>query len=231
MTKTQAETAAKDYQLALRLSSREDWDTNMEKEEDGAKTNPYAAWEWGAALRLTEEYQEAARIHTLAADFFDDIGDRARSVIADLDAGIDLAATTDNDKATITLKNAIQRTTTVEGRDIKLLQRVIAKEGEGRMALASVLWVSGDRSEAEAQLGKACERLDQLEADAQARVKAGTGNLIKEPERLKFNIDDGATASDISCSRFKSQDYVSDRLEWPASLQQKLTKLETLGRK
>jgi hypothetical protein len=44
VTKAQAETAAKDYQLALRLSSREDWDTNAEKEEDGARTNPYAAW-------------------------------------------------------------------------------------------------------------------------------------------------------------------------------------------
>ena len=221
--------AAKDYQLALRFSAREDWDTNEEKEEDGARTNPYAAWEWGAALRLAGQYQEAARVHTLAADNFDDIGDRARSVISELDAGIDLAATGENDKAAALLKNAIQRTKTVEGRDIPLLQRVIAKEGEGRMALASVLWVSGDRIDAEAQLGKACERLDQLEADAQARVKAG-GNMIKEPERLKFNIDDGATAADISCSRFKNQDYVSDRLEWPASLQQKLNKLENLGR-
>jgi hypothetical protein len=178
---------------------------------------------------LAGQYQEAARIHTLASDFFDDIGDRARSVISDLDAGIDLAATSDNDKAAVLLKNAIQRTRTVEGRDVKLLQRVIAKEGEGRMALASVLWVSGDRVEAEAQLGKACERLDQLEADAQARLKA-VGTMIKEPERLKFNIDDGVGAADISCSRFKSQDYVSDRLEWPASLQQKLNKLENLGR-
>jgi len=230
VTKEQAETAAKDYQLALRLSAREDWDTNTEAEEDGAKTNPFACWEWGAALRLAGQYQEAARVHTLASDFFEDIGDRARSVISELDAGIDLAATGENDKAAALLKNAIQRTKTVEGRDIQLLQRVIAKEGEGRMALASVLWVSGDRTEAEAQLGKACERLDQLEADAQARVKAGTGNLIKEPARLKFNIDDGATAADINCSRFKNQDYVSDRLEWPASLQQKLNKLESLAR-
>lgn len=230
MTKGQAETAAKDYQLALRLSSREDWDTNAEKEEDGARQNPFSAWEYSQALRLAGQYQEAARIHTLAADFFEDIGDRARSVISDFDAGIDLAATGDNDKAAVLLKNAIQRTRTVESRDVKLVQRLIAKEGEGRMALASVLWVSGDRIEAEAQLGKACERLDQLEADAQARVKAGAGNMIKEPERLKFNIDDGVTAGDINCSRFKNQDYVSDRLEWPASLQQKLNKLENLGR-
>ena len=41
-TQLQLEQAAKDYQLSLRLSSREDWDTNDEKEQDGAGRNPYA---------------------------------------------------------------------------------------------------------------------------------------------------------------------------------------------
>ena len=37
------------------------------------------------------------------------------------------------------------RTTSVEGNDIELLQRVIAKEGEARIALASVLWGANEK--------------------------------------------------------------------------------------
>ena len=37
------------------------------------------------------------------------------------------------------LTKAIALTTTVQGRDVALLQRVIAKEGEARVALASIL--------------------------------------------------------------------------------------------
>lgn len=44
--------AAKDYQLALRLSSREEWDTDAENEADGATKNPYAAW--GKSEKLIE---------------------------------------------------------------------------------------------------------------------------------------------------------------------------------
>ena len=41
---SQASMASKDYQISMRLSSREEWDTNEELEEDGMRRNPYAAW-------------------------------------------------------------------------------------------------------------------------------------------------------------------------------------------
>ena len=227
-TKEQAKTAASDYQLSLRLSSREDWDTAEELEEDGAMRNPYAAWEWGQAERLSGNYKAAVRAHTYAADFFDDIGDKARSVMSLIDVGIDQAADGNIEAAKSTLRTAISSTKKVEGRDIALLQRVIAKEGEGRIALASLLWDSGNKLDAETEYGKACERLDQLEANAIQRQKSGSGNLIKEPPRLKFNIDEGIGALDVDCSRFKNQEFLNDRLEWPQSLQDKVGKLNKL---
>jgi hypothetical protein len=232
VSQAQAETAAQDYQLSLRLSAREEWDTNEEMEEDGSLHNPYAAWEWGTALRQAGDYQGAARVHSMASDFFGDIGDKARSTLSALDAGIDLAATNQVEESKLTLTRAIQRTTSVEGRDINLLQHVIAKEGEARMALASVLWVNGERPAAEAQLGEACARLDELAADASERTAktGGDANLIKVPEKLKFNIDDGLGAFDISCSRFKNKEFLTDKLEWPAALQQKVEKLNTLSK-
>mmetsp|Transcript_22159 Transcript_22159/g.61679 ORF Transcript_22159/g.61679 Transcript_22159/m.61679 type:complete len:282 (-) Transcript_22159:35-880(-) len=232
VTSEQAKTAATDYQISLRLSAREDWDTDAELEEDGAMRNPYAAWEWGTSLRLAGEYDEAARVHIMASDFFDDIGDRARSVISMLDAGIDLASTQDTERAKNVLQKAIARTTSVEGRDIKLLQRVIAKEGEARIALASVLWDAGNRAEAETQLSTACTRLDQLAEDAIARNKR-TGSIPPpKTNALKFSIDDagGLGPLEIGCSRFKNKDYLSEKLEWPAPLQQKVEKLNSLGR-
>jgi hypothetical protein len=237
----QAERGAKDYQMALRLSSREEWDTTAEMEEDGAMRNPYAAWEWGMSLRLAGNYPEAARVHTMASEFFEAIGDRPRSVIAGLDAGIDSAAAAaagsangnanlDQAAQSVLLK-AIDRTTTVEGRDIALLQRVIAKEGEGRMALATLLWNSGKRTDAEAQRGEACARLDQLEADAVARKARTGGDLTIPPPRLKFNIDDATVgAFDLSCARFKNSAFVLERLEWPVVLQTQLEKLNSLGK-
>lgn len=42
VTPHQLEQAARDYQLSLRLSSRGEWDTDAENEEDGAGRNPYA---------------------------------------------------------------------------------------------------------------------------------------------------------------------------------------------
>lgn len=225
----QAEQAVQDYELALKLSAREEWDTEQELIEDGARTNPYATWEYGMALRLVGKLDQAQSIHTLASDYFDDIGDRARSVIAAFDAGIDAAATgkSNSDDAKVVLKTALKRIKTIEGRDIPLLQRVIAKEGEGRLVLASLYWTSGEKPEAESQLGLACERLDQLEADAIARQKA---NPVIVPDRLKFNIDDGASALDISCSRLKNKDYQTERLEWPDGLQQKANKLYNLSK-
>jgi hypothetical protein len=125
-----------------------------------------------------------------------------------LDAGIDLAAlqaTTNgsgkNRDTDDVLIKAIDTTTTVEGKDVALLQRVIANEGEARIALASLLWDAGDRQAAESQLGTACIRLEQLEADATSRRPSTTtttttpGSSSKEEnvvvnQQLKFSIDD-----------------------------------------
>jgi tetratricopeptide (TPR) repeat protein len=234
-TKAQAVQAVQDYEQALKLASREEWDTDAELLEDGARTNPYAAWEYGMALRLTGQYEQAQDTHRLASEYFDDIGDRGRSVISALDAGIDAAAmrttsssSSSSDTAIVVLKNAIARTKTVEARDIPLLQRVIAKEGEGRVALASLLWTSNEKIEAESEYGLACQRLEQLEVDGMARQKTNAPVII-QPPRLTFNIDDNAGALDISCTRLKNKDFLTDRLEWPEELQQKANKLYKLG--
>ena len=187
------------------------------------------------ALRLDGKYMEAAKIHQMTSEFFDDIGDRPHSIISGLDAGIDLAAaaTSSGDaavvkKATTVLKNAIDRTTTAEGRDVKLLQRVITKEGEGRIALSSLLWTTGSRQDAESQRGEACQRMDILEADATRRgFKAPPKDL--PPDRLLSNIDDvGVNPFDADCTRYKNAEYVTNKLEWPTSLRQALEKLNNL---
>ena len=230
MSTEQSLQAAKDYQKALRLSSREEWDTDKEMEEDGATRNPYAAWEWGSSLRQAGMYDKAAEAHSLASVAFDEIGDRARSVISSLDAGIDLAAAGNVDEAKAVLKKAIARTTTVEGRDVELLQRVIAKEGEGRIALASLLWDTKEKGAAETQLGDACIRLEQLEADTQARNARLGLKPSATPDRVKFSIDDGIGAFDISCSKFKNKQFLTETLQWPDSLQAKVNKLQNLGK-
>jgi tetratricopeptide (TPR) repeat protein len=223
-TSNDAARAIQDYEKALKLYSREEWDTDQELLEDGARTNPYATWEYGMALRLSGKFQEATDIHKLASQYFEDIGDPARAVISLIDAGID-ASDYNVDKARDLIKTALGGIKLVEGRDIPLLQRVIAKEGEARMALASIYWTTGERQEAESQLGLACQRLDQLEADAIARNKVNPKVI---PPRLKFNIDDGVGALDISCSKLKNKEYLSTRLEWPESLQAKANKLYSL---
>ena len=220
---------ANDYQKSLRLSSREEWDTDQELEEDGASRNPYAAWEWGTTLRQAGMFDKAFEVHTLAADSFAEIGDKARSVISSLDAGIDLAAAGKTEQAKEVLNNAVSGTTKAEARDVELLQRVIAKEGEARLALASILWDNKERGAAEKVLGDACIRLEQLDADAAAR----NARLGRKPElapaKLKFSIDDGIGAFDISCSRFKNEKFLTETLQWPESLQTKVIKLEKLG--
>mmetsp|Transcript_7180 Transcript_7180/g.10287 ORF Transcript_7180/g.10287 Transcript_7180/m.10287 type:complete len:438 (-) Transcript_7180:7-1320(-) len=231
-TKEQYAQAAEDYQISLRLSSREDWDTDEENEQDGASRNPYAAWEWGMAQRGKGDLKGAAETHTVASLAFKEIGDRAHSVISALDAGIDLAATDDSAAAKAVLEDAIKRTTSVEGNDISLLQRVIAKEGEARIALASVLWGSNDKAGAEAQLGEACTRLDQLEADFDARqaaLKKSGAVPLPKAEKLPFTIDDTVGAGRISCSRFKNDKFLDDTLIWPESLQEKVKKLNKLA--
>ena len=77
--KQQYAQAAEDYKIALRLTSREDWDTDAENEEDGATRNPYAAWEWGMARRGAGDFIGASESHTIASRAFKDIGDRPRS--------------------------------------------------------------------------------------------------------------------------------------------------------
>lgn len=226
-TKEQAMQAVQDYESALKMSAREEWDTDQELLEDGARTNPYATWEYGMALRLAGKTQRAQEIHTLASQYFEDIADPARAAISSIDAGID-AADYDAEASIKLIKSAFSKIKLVEGRDIPLLQRVIAKEGEGRVALASIYWSqSGGRQDAESQLGLACQRLDQLEADAIARQKLNPKVI---PPHLKFNIDDGAGALDISCSRLKNKEYLNGRLEWPQSLQLKVDKLYSLSK-
>mmetsp|Transcript_20498 Transcript_20498/g.30190 ORF Transcript_20498/g.30190 Transcript_20498/m.30190 type:complete len:445 (+) Transcript_20498:79-1413(+) len=235
-----AATAASDYRVALLLTSREEWDTDSERIEDGASRNPYAAWEWASARRESGDYKGAAESHVLASIAFAEVGDKPRSVISNLDAGIDLAAVAastgdanDVKEARTLLEKAIASTVAVEGRDVELLQRIIAKEGEARIALASILWSNGDKGAAEAQLGEACVRLDQLEADAQAREAARIKSGAMPPpkiQKLKFSIDDGVSAGEIGCSRFKSDKFLSESLRWPEVLRVKVDKLQKLGR-
>jgi len=232
-TKEQYAQAAEDYQVAFRLTAREDWDTNAEREEDGATRNPYAAWEWGMARRGAGDFKGASESHTIASRAFREIGDRPRSVISALDAGIDLAASDNLEKAKTSLEKAIKSTTSAEGNDIELLQRVVAKEGEARIALASILWGSKDtKPEAEDMLFQACARMDQLQVDADARkalrVKKGLGPEPPAAKRLKYTIDD-TVGPEASCTRYKNQQFLSKTLLWPESLQEKVAKLNKFG--
>jgi hypothetical protein len=150
-------------------------------------------------------------------------------VIASIDAGIDLAGAGNTDEAKALLQKSIKKTTSVEGRDVDLLQRVIVKECEGRIALASLLWETKDRAGAETQYNDACVRLDQLEADAQARNER-LGELAKKPESLKYHIDDIPGPFEVSCSKFKQSEFLEQTVQWPQSLQQKVFKLQNLGK-
>jgi len=238
----QRTTAADDYRQALILTSREEWDTDEENLQDGATRNPYAAWEWGSALRLNGDWIGAARAHNLASDAFDDVGDRARSVISLIDSGIDYAAANDVDNAVAVLEKAIPKTKGVESRDVELLRRVLAKEGEGRIALAATLWdkPGQQRVDAENQLGDACVRLDQMQVDAAQRggsQKASASSSASDASittatmvsPLAFSIDDdeGNVAREISCYKFRDPKFLN-KLGWPESLQKKVEKLQTL---
>jgi hypothetical protein len=163
----------------------------------------------------------------MAANAFEEIADKGRSVISLIDAGIDLAAAADSRSAEAKdiLQKATGQTKGIESRDVQLLQRIIAKEGEGKMALAALLWDDGSRSEAESVLGDACLRMDQLQADAAARKN---DKLPDEPVRLKYSLDDDLSPLQYSCSRFKNANFLSNELGWPESLQSKVGKLQTL---
>jgi len=181
-TPTQALQAANDYEIYFNYISRIDADDEDDQEQDnalskssflpravldGIQRNPYAAWEWGMVERVAGNYDRAAGIHQLASNAFEEIGDKPRAVICRLDRGLDLAAGLNEDsgrkgvsgdvtKVKEILETAIQATVNTEGRDIELLQRVVAKEGEARVALSGVLWESKDKAAAESQFGEAC---------------------------------------------------------------------------
>eukprot|EP00536_Pseudo-nitzschia_multiseries_P002400 jgi/Psemu1/5430/gm1.5430_g len=240
-TPEQAKRAVSDYREALVLSSREEWDTVEENIEDGAKSNPYAAWEYGMALRRNGQYDEARAMHILTSDLFDAISDRPRAVISLLDAGVDAASAeasgfkatpgVEDQDAKALLKKAISYTTKTESRDVALLQRVVAKEGEGRIVLAAIEWTDNDKSlrgDAEKELSTACERLDQLEQDALSRGKKAPPSTSTSLA-VRFNIDDYPGALETSCSRItKNREFQTDRLELPELLQEKIQKLNQL---
>jgi tetratricopeptide (TPR) repeat protein len=240
--------AALDYQLALQYATAQtqtdQWD--MVVLQEGALKNPYAAWEWGDALRLSGQYDRAAEAHTLASIAFATIGDPARSVISRTDAGLDYAivaaaaaaAAPSSDKAAwqraeTVLRDAIRRAPGIESRDVSLLQRVIEKEGEGRMALAALLWSDNQRNEAERVLGDACLRLDQLQDQKQSR-KTGNDKVPTSATpilpKLLYSIDDDehGVGGMMACYKFKNPMFLTEKLDWPEPLQRMVIKLETL---
>jgi hypothetical protein len=101
--------------------------------------------------------------------------------------------------------------------------------------LASLQWTSGEKQNAETQLERTCERLDQLEADAIQRNKVNppppttTSPTTTTGITLRFNIDDLPGALETSCSRLKNKEFLTERLEWPPALQDKLFKLKQLS--
>jgi tetratricopeptide (TPR) repeat protein len=252
--------AALDYQLALQYASQSSGDYDDDDDlvaataktnqwdmvvlQEGALKNPYAAWEWGDALRLSGQYAPAAEAHTLANIAFATIGDPARSVISRTDAGIDYAmeaaaaAAPSSDKtswqrAETVLRDAIRRAPGIESRDVSLLQRVIEKEGEGRMALAALLWSDNQRNEAERVLGDACLRLDQLQDQKQSR-KTGNDKVPTTATpmlpKLLYSIDDDerGVGGMMACYKFKNPQFLTEKLGWPEPLQRMVIKLETL---
>ena len=263
-TISQATQASKDYETYFKYVSRLDTDdgetsTISEAIIDGIQRNPYAAWEWGRVTRAAGQYDRAAEIHHLAANAFNDIGDKPRATICRLDEGIDLASGVKDDKADAKVKSilvqAIDSTPGVDGRDVQLLQRVVAKEGEARIALSGVLWNSKEKGSAESQLGTACgeqffhaffvhsndvllmmicvtARLDELNRDynsrEQEKVKKGGGKSSSSVPKLGYSIDDIVGAEEASCSRFKNDRFVEDKLVWSQSLRSNVKKFLTL---
>lgn len=248
-TISQAKQASNDYEVYFTLTSSLDNESNSKKEGgisdviiDGMQKNPYAAWEWGMVNRVAQDYDMAAEIHQLSMVAFDDIGDKPRSVICDLDRGIDLASglggsssKVDSKQLSIVrkiLEDAIESDVNVEGRDVELLQRLVAKEGEARTALAGILWNSNSKAAAEAQYGTACTRLDELNADYQRREQLNEGRVSPPKPSgvgLGYSIDDINGANEASCSRFKNDKFVEEKLVWSEGLQTKVKKFLTLS--
>jgi hypothetical protein len=226
---------------------------------DGIQHNPYAAWEWGMVNRVAKQYSQAALIHGLASTAFYDIGDEPRSVICFLDKGIDMAlglesvsssgggvgggsGSNEGQQLAIvrdTLERAISSTVNVSGRDVELLQRLVAKEGEARIVLSGILWnTNNSKNAAELQYGTACSRLDELNADYNQRTRSGGGSessttlVMKSPRgaSLGYSIDDIVGADMASCSRFKNEKFVQEKLVWSEGLRSAVNKFLTLSR-
>lgn len=227
--------------------------------KDGIQHNPYAAWEWGMINRSLHMYNEAAEIHRLAALAFEEIGDNARSVICALDRGIDMASGLAEDSTNImgkdkgnnnagrkrllmvkkVLENAISSDVDVGGRDVELLQRLVAKEGEARVVLAGVLWnlddSNGSKAAAESQFGTACTRLDELNADYRSRMGKTTASNNAKSTRLTgdgilgYSIDDIVWADEASCSRFKNDKFIEEKLVWNGGLRMLVKKFLSLS--
>ena len=170
-----------------------------------------------------------------------------RSDAASVEASSSTSTSKDNSgagDAKELLKKGVRYTTTAESRDVALLQRVVAKEGEARVVLAALEWTDPNdkslRGDAEKELTTACERLDQLEQDAMERGKkqqktatpsssSSTTSTTPIIAPLRFNIDDYPGALETSCSRLtKNKEFQADRLELPVVLQDKIQKLNQL---
>jgi len=75
--------------------------------------------------------------------------------------------------------------------------------------------------------------LDELNADYQTREKERIkkGRMLPpQVQRLGFSIDDIVGADEASCSRFKNEKFVEDKLVWSASLKSKVNKFLNLSR-
>lgn len=80
-------------------------------------------------------------------------------------------------------------------------------------------------------MAEACNRFDQLEADAVNRQFSSkeNGNGKEELEAtLGFSIDDLPGAGDISCGNFNNANFLTKTLGWPEALQKKLLAMENL---
>jgi len=124
-----------------------------------------------------------------------------------------------------TLEDAIQSDVNVGGGDVELLQRLVAKEGEARIALSGILWNSSNQNKgaAESQYGTACARLDELNADyrrrEEERVRRGREPLVKpRGASLGYSMDDIVGAGEASCSRFKNEKFIEEKLVWNEGL-------------
>ena len=226
--------AATDYRTVLQTLGTDDvYDDEttpaIEQILNGIDKNPFAAWEYADCLRSEKQYAQAGAIREAASRAFRQIGDAGRSVIALTDAGIDYAGDTaqSSEKAITVLRKAVDATKGVEGRDVKLLQRIISKEGEGRMALAALLWTTNEKNAAETVLGDACVRMDQLLNQMDGTPPPSSSGEPSKALRYSMEDDDQLVGS-LTCTRFKNKQFLASKLRWPESLQERVLKLESL---